>query len=147
MAARWIALMLALATFTIVGFFVVIALRPAIVPADPASGPGLASMRMTSRTWTVSTEIAWRPTGVEAMVSVRDVGGRPPATLRPPLAQLRMLDMAMPPVAIDLKQQAPGVWRGTGRVPMPGRWSFVVTIEGEELAFPFPGPDEPRSAS
>lgn len=147
MAARWIALMLALTTFTIVGFFVAVALRPPPIPADPASGPGPASIRMTSRTWTVSAEVAWRPSGVEATVSVRDDGGRPPAPLQPPLAQLRMLDMAMPPVAVDLQQQAPGVWRGMGPVPMSGRWSFVVTIEGEELAFPFPGPDEPRSAS
>lgn len=150
MAARWIALALALSTFTIAGFFMAVALWPPTRPtveSDPAPTPGLTSVRMTSRPWIVSAEVASHPIGIETMVFVRDDAGRAPATLQPPHAQLRMLDMAMPPVAIDLEQQAPGVWRGMGRIPMSGRWSFVVTIEGEELAFPFVGPDEQRPAS
>ena len=80
------------------------------------------------------------PMGVETRLSIRDTAGRPPAGLLPPVAELRMLDMAMPPVAVFLEEASPGSWRGLTRLPMAGRWSFVVTVDGEEISFPFSAP-------
>ena len=149
MAARWIALALALVTFVIAGFFVGIALWPYTRPTagDPGQERSRAAIRMATRPWIVVAEVAPRTTGVETTLSVRDEAGQPPAALWIPAAQLRMLDMEMPPVVFVLEQQTPGNWRGLGRIPMSGRWSFVVVIEGEELVFAFSAPEIPRSPS
>ena len=143
MAARWIALVIGALTFAIVGFFVVIALRPpAAPPTSPAvsSEDGAAEQRMMTKPWTVSAQIQPRPIGLEVMLSIRDEAGRPAIVLTAPRAELRMLEMSMAPVGLSLEQTAPGTWRGRAEPTMSGRWSFVVTIEGEELSFPFTAP-------
>ena len=143
MAARWIAAVLALITLTIVGFFVVVALRPPVEPAvlaAPQAQEGFAAQRMASQPWIVSARLTSLSAGLDATISIRDEFGRPPAERRPQ-AELRMLDMAMPSVPVVLDQISPGTWRGLAQPAMPGRWSLVVTITGEELSFPFIAPD------
>ena len=139
MAARWMALVVGLITLTIVGFFVAVALLPRKQPtiaADRGQAFEPGPRRMTSRPWTVSADIAWPQTGMEVRLTIRDDGARAVVAL-PPRAELRMFDMAMPPVPLVLEPLSPGEWRGVGLVSMPGRWSLIVTVEGEELAFPF----------
>jgi hypothetical protein len=38
---------------------------------------------------------------------------------------------------IVLAQERSGFWRGFGRVPMAGRWSLRVELNGETLNVPF----------
>lgn len=139
MAARWIAAAVALITFAIVGFFVVVALQPPTAPTNAGLPSGI---RMTSRPWMVAAQLESIPAGVEARVSIRSGAGQVPADLPPPTAEFQMVDMAMPPVTVALGQESAGTWRGVTRLPMPGRWNFVVTIEAEELSFPFTTPVE-----
>ena len=139
MAARWIALVLGLITLTIVGFFVAVALLPRQQPtiaADRGQAFERGPRRMISRPWIVSADLAWPQTGMEVRLTIRDDGGRAVVAVRPK-AELRMLDMLMAPVPLVLEPLSPGRWRGAGLISMPGRWSLVVTVEGEELAFPF----------
>lgn len=142
MAARWIALAAGLITLTIAGFFVAVALWPRADPmrvADQSTAAEPGAQRMTSRPWIVSAELAWPQIGTEVTLTMRDDGGR---AVAPPLkAELRMLDMPMAPVPLFLEPLSPGRWRGTGSLSMSGRWSLVVTVEGEELAFPFTAPE------
>ena len=142
MAARWIALVLGLITLTIVGFFVAVALSPRQEPtiaADRGQAFGPEPRRMTSRPWIVSADLAWLQTGMEVTLTLRGDGGRAVGAVSPK-AELRMLEMAMAPVPLALVPLSPGRWRGAGPVSMQGRWSLVVTVEGEELAFPFTAP-------
>ena len=143
MAARWIALAAGLITFTIAGFFVAVALLPRAEPtsvADRSSGAEAGAQRMTSRPWILSADVAWRETGLEVALTMRDDSGRAVAAARPN-AELRMREMAMAPVPLFLEPLSPGRWRGTGSLSMSGRWSLVVTVEGEEIAFPFTAPE------
>ena len=95
---------------------------------------------MTGRAWIVSADIAWRQAHIEVNLAIRDEGGRA-VVAAPPEAELRMLDMVMGPAPLVLEPLSPGRWRGTGSVSMPGRWTLVVTVEGEELAFQFTAPE------
>ena len=149
MAARWIAAVLGVIMFTIVGFFVVVALRPPVEPvviAGPLSLDRPTTQRMASQPWIVSARLAPLSAGLETTISIRNEFGQPPAESWPQ-AELRMLEMAMPAVPVVLDRMSPGTWRGLAQPFMSGRWSLVVTIEGEELAFPFTAPDEQRPAS
>lgn len=48
-----------------------------------------------------------------------------------------MLDMAMEAERVVLAQEGSGFWRGSGRVPMAGRWNLRVELNGETLNVPF----------
>ena len=99
---------------------------------------------MKSRPWTVAAQLAAFPVGVETTISISDQIGELPAQLQRPTAELRMLDMAMAAVAVSLDEQTTGIWRGLTRLPMPGTWSFIVKLNGEEIAFPVSVPAEER---
>ena len=143
MAARWIAAALGVITLMIVGFFVVVALRPSVEPvlvAGPLVPDRPTAQPMASQPWIVSAGLAPLSAGLEMTIAIRNEFGQPPAESRPE-AELRMLEMAMPSLPVVLDQISPGTWRGLAQPTMPGRWNLVVTIEGEKLAFPFIAPD------
>ena len=143
-AARWVAIAILMAMLAVVGMF----MWPVFQPPEPiASGtwqtpgpPVSGEKRVTGRAgpWTL---YAWAVPGAEGAVTVtvaaRDLEERPVASPVPPTAVLRMLDMAMDAERIVLAQERSGFWRGFGRVPMAGRWSLRVELNGETLNVPF----------
>jgi hypothetical protein len=50
---------------------------------------------------------------------------------------LRMMDMAMEPERVVLVEDGPGVWRGSTRLSMAGRWNLQVELNGETLSVLF----------
>ena len=143
MAARWIALLLGGITLAIVGFFMAVALWPraeTLVSRDASPALNSEAKQMANRAWVVTARFEQLPSGVQTTLSIQNDAGRLPAGLRAPVAEFRMLEMPMSPVPAVLDLESSGRWRSLTRLPMPGRWSLVVTVEGEELAFPFSAP-------
>jgi hypothetical protein len=142
-AARWIALALGLVTLGIVGFFVGAVLWP---PAAPRTAPAVGadgSATRVARTvgqagrWTVTAEaVPADADAVEIAVSIADAEGRPADPSARPTAVLRMVDMGMGTAVVNLVPDAPGRWRGSGRLSMAGRWRLELEIEGGRIMLP-----------
>lgn len=138
MAARWIALALAVFTFAIVGFFVMVALRP--FPGPNASADGeIWPVQTTHRIGPliVTAQIAVRSGAAEIMLSIRDDRGRPATPEGRPTVLLKMTDMEMAAQPVSLRQTTADTWRGIGHPSMAGRWNFIVILGGEEIEVPF----------
>lgn len=137
MVARWIALVVFLATISIVGIFVSAVVRP---PASNSGANGLvpspSQLAGRAGSWLVSAEIAVGPADTMAIaLSVVDAEGRPAAAQ--PTAVLRMVDMAAGVQLVPLAYDAPGRWRGSGRLFMSGRWSLQVDVDNASVSLPF----------
>lgn len=141
MAARWVAAAMLLVMFAIIGIFFWAIIRPPPPPADGAAGtPVAAEKRIAGPAgpWMLAAQAVPRADRTIAVtVSAKDIEGRPLASPTAPTAVLRMLDMAMEDQRVALSQEAPGSWRGTGRVSMAGRWSLRVEFNGESLSLSF----------
>lgn len=149
MAARWAAFALLLAMGAIVAVFLWPLLQPSPPTPDEAvptgswqtsGAPAAGEKRIAGPAgpWTL---YAWAVPGAEGAVVVtvaaRDLGERPIASPSPPTAAFLMLDMAMEAERVVLTQEGSGFWRGSGRVPMAGRWNLRVELNGETLNVPF----------
>lgn len=143
-AARWVALAFALVVFGIAGIFVVAIIRPpskvgsGLIERTDATGSSVGPFTGRIAGWIVTVDLSQGREGDIALVmGITDSTGYPaPRTLRP-AAALRMMDMAMSGIPVDLVYETDGRWRGKGRVSMSGRWGLQVVIEGAEAAFPF----------
>jgi hypothetical protein len=144
MAGRWAALAILLAMLAIVGIFLWAVIRP---PAPVSSGsegtagPPVATEKRFAGpggSWTLAAQ-AIPAAGREVAVTVwaKDVQGRPVTAPASPTALLRMLDMAMEPERVVLVQDGAGLWRGSTRVSMAGRWNLHVELNGESVSLPF----------
>lgn len=143
MIARWVAVAILLVTVALVGIFAAAVLRPPTATstgngriADAASG----AIRLAGRAgaWTVTAELTQGPaSSVAIIVSVADTDGRGAAASARPMAVLQMIDMAMGPQPVLLAQDAPGRWRGSGRLAMGGRWSLQIDLDGARVSLPF----------
>ena len=140
MAIRLIAVAIATTAFLIVGLFMFVALRgPAdsVVARDSPSASNSAPSSTTTRRigrFTVTAITTLRSGDAELALSIRDERG---GTITPqdvPSAVLQMNGMGSIPVV--LQETSSGVWRGSGRPSMSGRWSFVVVIEGQPMSVP-----------
>ncbi|RWA75378.1 MAG: hypothetical protein EOQ28_09790 [Mesorhizobium sp.] len=69
-----------------------------------------------------------------ARLSIRDERGGPVQPQDVSSGVLQMSGMGSTPVV--MQKTSSGVWRGSGRPSMSGRWSFVVAIEGEQMSVP-----------
>ncbi|RTM05530.1 MAG: hypothetical protein EKK31_15345 [Hyphomicrobiales bacterium] len=140
MAVRLMAAAIAVTTFVIVGFFVIVALHgPAdgVVAKDsPASAKSLSSSTTTHRIggFTVTTVTTLRSGEAEIELSINDERGKAVLSRNAPSVVLQMSGMESTPV--ELQRNSSGFWHGSGRPSMSGRWSFVVTIEGEQISIP-----------
>lgn len=140
MLVRWVASVTVLMVIAIVGIFFVAVLRQPTSNEQSGRVDRQASriQHVTSRTgpWTVSAEISPSVAGnVTIVVSAAAGDGRPPTA--PPKAALRMLDMAMGVQPLALEYVMPGRWRGSSIIPMEGRWSLDVEIDGGRASLPF----------
>jgi hypothetical protein len=144
MAGRWMAVAILLAMLAIVGIF----LWPLFQPPEPVPsetwqtpGPPASGEKRIAGPAGPWTLYAWAVPGAEGAVSVtvaaRDLEERPVTPPVPPMAVLRMLDMAMDTERIALAQEGSGFWRGAGRVSMAGRWILRVELNGESVDVPF----------
>jgi hypothetical protein len=138
MAARWVAGVILLMMFAIIGIFLWAIIRPPPPPAEGAAGTPVAAEKRiggSAGAWTLAAQAVPRADRTIAVtVSAKDNEGRPLASLTPPTAVLRMLDMTMEDERVALVQEGPGSWRGTARVSMGGRWSLRVEFNGESLS-------------
>jgi len=144
MAARWAALAIALVVLLIVGIFLTAVLRPpALVATGTEGGAGVSvagKKRISSQigSWTLTAEVALNSTSTVAVaISITDNGGRPATPSAQPTAVLRMVDMAMGVEPVVLVQDGPGIWRGSGRLSMAGRWTLQVDVDGKSIYLPF----------
>jgi hypothetical protein len=139
-AARWVAFTLLLTMLAIVGIFVWAVIRP---PAPPSSGteatPVAAEKRIAapSGSWTLAAQVI--PAGERTLITIlaKDAQGRPVTSSAAPTAVLRMTDMAMEPDRVALIEDGPGLWRGSTRLSMAGRWNLQVELNGETLSVLF----------
>lgn len=138
MAVRWIALAIGLVSLVIVGIFLSAVLWP---PTDTgAAAPVAGAKQITGRagSWTLNAEVIPSSTGaVAVVVSITDMAGQPVTPAAGPTAVARMTGMAMGEIPVALTQDGPGSWRGSGRLPMAGRWSLRVDVGGETIDLPF----------
>jgi hypothetical protein len=142
MAVRWIALAIGLVTLAIVGIFLRAAFWPPAKVADTEVGTapvsGAKQIAASDGAWTLRAEVIPSAAGAVAVaVSIVDVAGRPIAPPAQPTAFLRMVGMAMGTAPVPLVQDGPGSWRGSGRVPMGGRWSLRVNAGDDIIDVPF----------
>lgn len=138
MAARWMALAIALVSLVIVGIFLRAVLWPPTDPGAEAPVSGAKQITGSTGSWTLSAEVIPSTTGAVAVaVSIADVAGRPIAPPAEPTAVLQMTGMAMGTASVPLVQDGPGSWRGSGRLTMGGRWSLRVNVGGEFIDVPF----------
>lgn len=146
MAARWIALSIALVSLLIIGIF----MRAVFWPPPPpvvafvteggtgALVSGAKRIMRRGEAWTLTARIMPDSAGAVAVtVSITDAEGRPVTPPARPTAVLRMVDMAMDVQSVSLMQDAPGSWRGASLLSMAGRWSLQVEVEGESIHLPF----------
>ena len=140
MAGRWIAAAMLLAVFFIVGIFVWAVIRPPPPPSEASPGTLVAGEKRISGAggaWILSAHgLPRADRTIVVTVSARTVEGQPLPPSAAPTAVLHMPDMAMDE-RVELRQEAPGIWRGSGRVPMAGSWTLVVELSGESLSLPF----------
>jgi hypothetical protein len=144
MTIRLVAVGLILATVVFVGFFVGAVLRPPVTVSsnDLAGMQGAAAgaKQLTGQigAWTVTAEINDRTAGsVAIVVSVADAEGQPATAAVRPTAALRMIGMGMGVQPVTLMPDAPGLWRGSSRVAMGGRWNLQIDIDGSSTVLPF----------
>lgn len=139
-AGRWIAAAMLLVVVLIVGIFLWSVIRPPPPPAEAAPGALMAGERRIAGpngAWVLSAKGLPRADRTVAVtVSAKRLDGRPLAGSATPMAVLHMAGMAMDE-RLELTEEAPGVWRGTGRASMAGNWSLVVVLNGETLSVPF----------
>ncbi len=142
MAARWIALSIALVSLLIIGIFMRAVLwpppPPMVTSGTEAAASGAKRIMRRGEVWTLTARIIPDSAGATTVsVSITDAEGRPVTPPTGPTAVLRMVDMAMGAQTVSLVQDAPGFWRGASRLSMSGRWSLEVDVEGESIHLPF----------
>jgi hypothetical protein len=140
MAIRLIAAAIAVATFLIAGFFVVIAVRgPAdgVMARDSPTARNFAPSSTTTHRigrFTVTAITIVRSDEAEIALSISDERGNTVVSQNVPSAILQMSGMESIPVG--LRKTSSGLWHGSGRPSMSGRWAFIVTIDGEQVLAP-----------
>lgn len=129
-----------LVTLAIVGLFVGAVVWPPAAPRSAtAVGAGGSAARAVGQVgpWTVTAELAPAAAGAVAIaVSIADAEGRSADPSTPPTAVLRMGGMAMGTEVVNLVRDGPGRWRGSGRLPMAGRWRLELDVEGGRISLP-----------
>ena len=147
MAARWVALVMAVMMFAVVGFFVVVALNPPTATtrngsyqkSEASSAAKMIPIQVGP--WTVTAEVATRSGRAEITLSMRNDRGEVARPQSGPDALLRMTGMAMAAEPVALEQLSPGVWRGLSVISMPGSWSYEVTVDGQAFSVGFVAPE------
>lgn len=141
MTARIVAAVLGVVVLTIVGAFVTAVFVGRDRSPIPSGGDSaLVTFEREAAQGRVEGTLTVQPSGMVTLhLRVTDTQARPVAI--PPPAVLRMVDMAMGAEPLVLTSAGDGVFSGSARLGMAGRWELAIDLGAETMRVPFQRPD------